>query len=119
MAEVFKLQEDFLKAANINEDTVADIVGLGDKLVCEEYKEWEDEDPETEGDLKESIDLMYVLCQYLISTYGRENAEEAFLRVHQNNLAKVQGKIQRRGDGKVEKNMNYKKVDLSDLIPKY
>jgi len=92
---------------------------LYQRLMGEEFDEWADEtttnDPAAE--LKELADLLYVI-------YGYANArgwdvEEALKRVHENNMGRMyqpDGTIQRRADGKIEKNKDYPKVDLSDLI---
>lgn len=85
-------------------------------LIFEEFTEWEnEEDPVAE--LKELTDLLYVI-------YGYANAkgwdiEEAFRRVHANNMGRMyqpDGSIKRRADGKIEKNKEYPKVNLEDLI---
>ena len=85
-------------------------------LIFEEFTEWEnEEDPVAE--LKELTDLLYVI-------YGYANAkgwdiEEAFRRVHANNMGRMyqpDGSIKRRADGKIEKNKEYSKVNLEDLI---
>jgi len=88
-------------------------------LIEEEYKEWQDEigcgTPTRE--LKELADLVYV-------TFGYARAmgydlETAVKRVHENNLGRCvqpDGTIQRRVDGKIIKNDNYKKVYLGDLV---
>jgi len=92
-------------------------------LVWEEACEWYDEVLDAEGyhhpvaELKELADLVYV-------AYGRAMAmgydlEEAIARVHKNNMGRMKqpdGTIQFREDGKVMKNKDYPKVDLSDLV---
>ncbi len=92
---------------------------LYQRLMGEEFDEWADEtttnDPAAE--LKELADLLYVI-------YGYANARgwdvgEALERVHENNMGRMyqpDGTIKRRADGKIEKNKDYPKVDLSDLI---
>jgi hypothetical protein len=89
---------------------------LYSKLISEEFEEWcEEYIPELE--LKEMADLLYVI-------YGYANArgwdiEEAFRRVHENNLGRMyqpDGTIKRREDGKIMKNKDYPKVDLGDLV---
>lgn len=88
-------------------------------LIAEEADEWRSEyqrDTKVEQ-LKELADLVYVI-------YGFANAkgwdlDEAVRRVHENNLGRCiqpDGSVQRRADGKILKNPNYPKVDLSDLI---
>jgi predicted HAD superfamily Cof-like phosphohydrolase len=148
---------------------------LYSKLICEEYEEWANEKPHTEGDLKELADLVYVIYGYanavgysldeavprlpqthaqtyevilaqgywrwvnenpytegdlkelaglVSSIYGYANAagydlDEAIRRVHANNLGRClqpDGTIKRREDGKVIKNPDYPKVTLADLI---
>lgn len=102
-----------------------------------------------ENELKEYVDLHYVIYsykqfhknldieipEYYLKKYSKEVFEEAFRRVHQNNMErclfepyeKLPGDIPRvykgevfyvrkRPDGKVLKNPNYPKVDLKDLV---
>lgn len=88
-------------------------------LVEEEASEWTEArilfGPTDE--LKELTDLVYVI-------YGYANArgwdlDQALLRVHENNMGRMyqpDGTIQRREDGKVLKNEDYPRVDLSDLV---
>lgn len=86
--------------------------------------------------LKEICDLAYVLVGSDIEWADRVtertvaelelicivlgmNFREAFQRVHENNLGRIiqpDGSIKRREDGKIMKNPDYKKVDLSDLV---
>jgi predicted HAD superfamily Cof-like phosphohydrolase len=87
------------------------------QLVIEEFDEWVVEAPNTEEDLKELADLVYVV-------YGYANAcgydlDEAIRRVHANNLGRCiqpDGTILRREDGKIIKNKDYPKVNLEDLV---
>jgi len=88
------------------------------KLVGEELDEWAKEGMiKSEQDLKELADLVYVL-------YGYANAmgydlDEAVRRVHESNLGRVRqddGTVVFREDGKVLKNENAPKCDLSNLI---
>ena len=92
---------------------------LSSTLIREEYDEWRAENyfaPKSTNELKELTDLLYVI-------YGYANArnwdvEEAFRRVHENNMGRMRqpdGSIKRRKDGKIEKNNAYPKVDLGDL----
>lgn len=88
-------------------------------LMMEEYLEWayETEQSTREPQLKELADLVYV-C------YGYANAmgwdlDEALQRVHANNVGRCvqpDGTVKRREDGKILKNKDYPKVDLSDLV---
>jgi hypothetical protein len=91
-------------------------VGLYEKLIYEEYNEWCHElHPQKE--LKELADLVYVLFGYA-NAHGWD-LMEAVRRVHMNNLGRCvqpDGSIKRREDGKIVKNPDYPKPDLSDLI---
>lgn len=90
-------------------------------LIVEEYGEWWEEvvygEETPVAELKELTDLLYVI-------YGYANAkgwdiEEAFRRVHANNMGRMyqpDGSIKRRADGKIEKNKEYHKVKLEDLV---
>lgn len=88
------------------------------KLIAEEYQEWVI-DVQTGGveELKELADLVYVIYGYA-DTKGYD-LDEAIRRVHENNLGRCvqpDGSILRREDGKIIKNKDYPKVDLSDLV---
>ena len=86
------------------------------KLILEEFDEWYPEYvvDTTEPQLKELADLVY----------GYANAmgwdlDEALQRVHANNVGRCvqpDGTVKRREDGKILKNKDYPKVDLSDLV---
>lgn len=90
--------------------------GLYAELITEEFEEWVGEFAPV-PELKELADLLYVI-------YGYANArgwdvEEALRRVHKNNMGRMyqpDGTIKHRADGKIEKNKDYPKVDLSDLV---
>ncbi len=90
-------------------------------LIEEEFKEWFQEfivyGSQKKDELKELADLLYVIYGYANSRGW--DVEEAFYRVHKNNMGRMyqpDGTIKRRADGKVEKNKDYPKVDLSDLV---
>jgi predicted HAD superfamily Cof-like phosphohydrolase len=88
-------------------------------LIAEETDEWRSEylHDTSEAQLKELADLVYVV-------YGYANAkgwdlDEAVRRVHENNLGRCiqpDGTVHRRADGKILKNPDYPKVDLTDLV---
>jgi len=90
---------------------------LYEKLIAEEYDEWSKEVLDAHNELKELSDLVYV-C------YGYANAmgwdlDEAIRRVHANNVGRClqpDGTVKRRDDGKILKNPDYPKVELSDLV---
>ena len=88
-------------------------------LVSEEFDEWVNslEEPDRASELKELADLVYVI-------YGYANAQgwdldEALYRVHSSNMGRMRqddGNIKYREDGKIIKNPNAPKCDLSDLV---
>lgn len=64
------------------------------------------------------VDMLYILAG-TINTHGLGNIlEEAFDRVHENNLTKIgaDGKVLRNPSGKILKPYGYIPVDLSDLV---
>lgn len=93
-------------------------------LIKEEYEEFSEvafcAPLNKEGDaaeLKELSDLVYVIFGYA-NAMGWD-LMEAVRRVHKNNLGRCiqpDGTVQRREDGKIMKNKDYPKVDLSDLV---
>ena len=113
-----EMVEEFATASKQTPSKVMSI-----NLVWEEACEWYDEVLDVEGrhnpvaELKELADLIYV-------SYGRArdmgyDLQEAVARVHKNNMGRMKqpdGTIQFREDGKVMKNKDYPKVDLSDLV---
>jgi NTP pyrophosphatase (non-canonical NTP hydrolase) len=88
-------------------------------LISEEADEWKTEylHDTREEQLKELADLVYV-------AYGFANAkgwdlDEAIRRVHDNNIGRCiqpDGSVQRRADGKILKNPDFPKVNLTDLV---
>lgn len=68
--------------------------------------------------LKEMADVQVVLSGTAVSIKQLKNFREAFLRVHQSNMSKLDesGQPIYREDGKVLKGPNYKKPNLEDLI---
>ena len=113
-----EMVEEFATAANQGRHSQMSI-----DLLWEEACEWYDEVTNPEGyhnpvaELKELADLIVV-------AHGRAramgyNLKEAVVRVHKNNMGRMKqpdGTIQFREDGKVMKNKDYPKVDLSDLV---
>lgn len=100
-------------------------VQLYANLVWEEWLEFADARSE-ENRLKELTDILYVSYGLIYSAIDYAEKQgwdiaEAFLRVHENNLARVtqpDGSIKRREDGKILKIDNPPKVILSDLLTK-
>lgn len=98
---------------------------LGATLIDEEYNEWYDWSPvgighstdPTQDELKELADLVYVIYGYARARGW--DLEEAVRRVHKNNMQRCvwpDGGVKYRTDGKVLKNPNAPKIDLSDLM---
>ena len=104
---------------------------LSESLIDEEYEEWTHEvnlqggevskhfgeayDPAKE--LKELSDLVYVIYGYADARGW--DLEESTRRVHENNIGRCiqpDGSIQRREDGKILRNPDYPKPDLSGLV---
>lgn len=85
-------------------------------LIEEEYEEFL-ESFEPAEELKELADLAYVIYGYA-NAMGY-NLDEAVRRVHENNIGRCvqpDGTIKRRADGKIEKNKDFPKVKLNDLL---
>lgn len=68
--------------------------------------------------LKELCDLQYVLSGTIYEMGLSPVFDEAFQRVHDNNMSKIKDGFVVREDGKVTKPKDYKKVELEDLIAK-
>lgn len=86
-------------------------------LIEEELYELLEENEGSSGELKELADLVYVIYGYA-HVLGVD-LDEAVKRVHENNMARMRqpdGSILRRHDGKILKNPETPKVDLTDLV---
>jgi len=90
-------------------------------LIHEEFNEWLETWSyslgDTEENLKELSDLVYVVYGYAASRGW--NLDEAVRRVHENNMGRMyqpDGTIKRREDGKIVKNPDFPKVKLGDLV---
>lgn len=93
---------------------------LYSELISEEFEEWLDEPPFSEGDIKELADIVYVIYGYAIACGF--DLDEAVRRVHKNNMDRCiqpDGTIKRREDGKILKNLDHPKVSLADLVPEW
>ena len=82
----------------------------------EEYKE-ANRDEDIVEILDACIDMIYVLAG-TINQHGLQGLiEEAFLRVHQNNMTKViNGKVLRNEQGKIMKPSGFVPVDLTNMF---
>lgn len=92
------------------------------ELMAEENKEYFT--AAMQNNLVEVLDALvdqYYILLGTINSHGLQSVfEEAFNRVHENNLSKIgpDGKVLRNPSGKILKPANFKPVDLSDLIIK-
>jgi predicted HAD superfamily Cof-like phosphohydrolase len=94
-----------------------DRISLRHKLLKEEVEEyfegaWTDD---LENILKELADIQYVLLGTVLEHGMQDVFEEAFNRVHANNMLKLE-KGTLRSDGKIQKPENFPSVDLKDLF---
>jgi len=98
---------------------------MREELIREEYKEFMEASQQEFADtssvdvLKELADLVYVVYGY--AAFRGWDLDEAVQRVHANNMDRCiwpDGSIRKREDGKVLKNPNAPRVDLSDLVEK-
>jgi hypothetical protein len=114
----FEMNAEFLTAGDVkfpDGSFSADL--LCEKLIAEEYKEYSLEqcfdkhDESTWNDLKECIDLMYVLSQKLNFAVGPEKAQLLFDAVHKNNMSKFPGgKAIKNEQGKIHKPEGFDKL---------
>lgn len=126
MKTVLEMLNEYHKLAGLDQDVLFenagyDLIALREKLVTEEYNEFIDELDNDEINeaalLKEMCDIVYVIYGMAV-TFGWD-MDEAFRRVHENNVGRMKqedGTIKRRKDGKIIKNPAFPKVDLSDLV---
>jgi predicted HAD superfamily Cof-like phosphohydrolase len=124
MTDIFELQSDFMSKAGqeINKLSIAQVWLYAD-LINEESNEFDEcKLPEVEA-VKEACDILVVASGYLISLLGKEKAQKAYELVHASNMEKLVGKVERREDGKILKNENFKTqikeklmADLAALI---
>lgn len=118
---VFHDQYEFLQAGDLEVGTLK-AEKLADRLITEEYLELSKEDyylgtPDNPNSIKEALDLMYVVAQYLNVTIGPDKAKEAWDALHKNNMSKcTNGKLLKREDGKVMKPEGYKKLNLEQIL---
>lgn len=110
-----ELVMEYKKAAKQNTNMAMSL-----KLIREEFDEWLIEvlnpNGNSEAELKELCDLVYVIYGYALARGW--DLDEAVTRVHENNMDRMKqddGTIKRREDGKIIKNPNTPKVNLKDL----
>lgn len=126
VTEFHKTTGQYIGSRSPNESPPEPVETMRENLIAEEREEL----------LKEICDLAYVIAgadvewgdngsverisqiELICSVLGM-NFVEAFRRVHSNNVGRCiqdDGTIKRRDDGKIIRNPNYAKVDLSDLV---
>ena len=114
----FKMNAEFLTAGEVKFPDNSDKgQKLCYKLIEEEYEEYQPEpyfdkrNESTWNELKECIDLMYVLSQKLNFAVGPEKAQLLFDAVHKNNMSKFPGgKAIKNEQGKILKPEGFDKL---------
>jgi predicted HAD superfamily Cof-like phosphohydrolase len=124
MKNIFDMQSEFMEKAgqNIKGELITQ-ADLYVDLVIEEFNEFYDVENHNRETIKECCDILVVVSGYLISLLGTEKAKKAYKLVHESNMAKLNGKIEKRDDGKVLKSDEWKREvkeklmsDLANLI---
>lgn len=105
---IFKDQWDFMQLGEQTAIGSKDQVDLYATLIPEEYAEYWDAAPGSTEEIKEAVDLLVVTAGFLISKLGVEGAQKAWNLVHETNLAKVRNGAEKREDGKILQNDEYK-----------
>lgn len=120
---IFKDQADFMSiAGQITEkkDCNCNQIALYSKLIEEESQEFTESfsgDNEAET-VKEACDVIVVAAGFLISVLGANGAQLAWNAVHESNLQKLKGKIEKREDGKILKSAEYKEKAKHECMEK-
>lgn len=117
----FHDQAEFLIAADSifpTENTT--VLALALAQVDEEIEEWKEEQCYgSKEDIKEALDVMYTIAQYLNFVLGPDKAKACWDALHKNNMSKCQnGKVVKNESGKVMKPKGYEKLDLSYYLKK-
>ncbi len=122
VVDMFGMVKDFHRVFDIGtglkpEFPPRDIRDLRVRLLEEEFNEYLDgeEAEDLQNVAKELADIIYIACGTAVS-YGIP-LDKVFERVHSSNMAKlVDGKVQRRDDGKVIKPEGWQPPNIEDLI---
>jgi hypothetical protein len=141
------LQKQFMEAAGqVTDGSSEEVYALYKTLVDEELDEFKNAETKLEK-VKEACDVIVVgsgfvisqcgykhtdialdlfsgkVVKYLCDELGTEKAQKAYELVHASNMEKLVGKVERREDGKILKNENFKTqikeklmADLANLI---
>jgi predicted HAD superfamily Cof-like phosphohydrolase len=124
-ADVMGQRVNCCKGLDLSEwpEEVLNDEGMREKLIREEFREFSEacanefKEATSEDLLKELSDLVYVIYGY--AAFRGWDLDEAVRRVHENNMERCvwpDGTIRKRDDGKVMKNPDAPKVQLSDLV---
>jgi hypothetical protein len=127
---IFKDQADFMTLASqslgVGRTSQADMYAT---LITEESLEfaetqYHDYVGHITDDIKEALDVIVVASGYLNTVLGPDKAQMAWNLVHETNLAKLKGNVEKREDGKVIVSKEWKeamkkklKEDLLALQP--
>ena len=104
---IFKDQADFMSLAhqsiNVGLSNQADMYAT---LITEESLEFAETqqygyDGHRTDPVKEALDVIVVAAGYLNTVLGPDKAQRAWNLVHESNLAKLKGTVEKREDGKV------------------
>jgi predicted HAD superfamily Cof-like phosphohydrolase len=123
MKNIFDMQSEFMgKAGQCIDASNKKQIKLYQQLIFEESDEFYNAQDKDEQ-IKECCDLLVVASGFLITLLGAEKSKKAYELVHESNMAKLNGKIEKRDDGKVLKSAEWKKeikeklmADLDNLI---
>jgi len=121
---IFKDQADFMTAGRQtttagNADQIILYAGLIEEESVEFFQadaHLDEPDLATPETVKEAVDVIVVAAGYLISALGVDGAQSAWNLVHESNLSKVSGVIEKRSDGKILKNDEYKQYRKAKLM---
>ena len=118
MTDIFELQSDFMFKAGqeVCFNKFYSQLHLYEKLVKEESCEFEEVEEHNHESAKEACDILVVTAGYLVSLLGKEKAQKAYELVHASNMVKLQGKIEKREDGKVLKSPEWKAEIKEKLV---
>ena len=123
---IFHDQAEFLVAGDVVGGSAA-AESLAFSLVEEELNEFMETDPfipsyestypSDSNAIKEALDVVYVLAQYLNVTVGADKAKELWDALHENNMSKcVEGKLVKSEQGKILKPEGYVSLDIEKLL---
>jgi hypothetical protein len=116
-------QTDFMAAAG--QKIAADVgqTKLYAELVREECAEFAETQQlgyvgKPTDEIKEICDVLVVSAGFLISRLGHTAAQLAWTAVWESNMAKTKGKLEKREDGKLLQNADYKAVAKAEMLAK-